>query len=76
MSQSFSLAQVAFLATLCEDGRPMVAANGAHGDSVIASLVDRGLAKRAADRRYVIPSRDGILTYCRMNKQPVIIWPP
>lgn len=70
-----SPAQGAFLEGLVL-AYPVLVENGAApGDRVMVSLIGLGLAKRASDRRYALPTRDGILTYYRINRVPMLSWP-
>lgn len=69
-----SPAQIAILNTVVLD-YPM-RLHHREADRILLWLIDLGLATQAKnDRDAVIPTRDGILTYYRLSKQPMPTWP-
>lgn len=68
---NLSSIELAVLDVVCED-------NPVHtkpGDAIISSLVAKGLARRAGKGgMWVIPSRDGVLTYYRVRATNYPVW--
>lgn len=64
---SLSLSQVGYL-------HKLVTAYPVASEPVTKTLIELGLATRAKDPKWALPTRDGIITYCRLNHESLISW--